>query len=63
MTVSPEEPEVQALLNSLTGVDLYKVMARRREPLLVPHYKLMNMEQLQEVRRILVLLFNYRRSL
>lgn len=47
--VEPDHSEVQALLNTLAGLDLNKVMARRKEPLVVPHYQLMSLEQLQQV--------------
>ena len=49
VAVEPDNAEVQALLLNLAGLDLHKVMARRKEPLLIPHYKLMTLEQLQEV--------------
>ena len=47
--VKPDHPEVQRLLNSLAGLDLDRVMAKRREPLVVPHYQLMTLEQLKQV--------------
>lgn len=47
--VKPSDPKVQALLSNLAGLDLTKLMARRQEPLIVPHYKLMTLEELQEV--------------
>ena len=49
VAVKPDDAQVKTLLASLAGLDLHKVMARRKEPLLVPHYKLMTLEQLQEV--------------
>ena len=49
VAVNPGDAEVQSLLVNLAGLDLHKVMARRKEPLLVPHYQLMTLEQLQEV--------------
>lgn len=49
VAVNPNHPEVQSLLGKLTGLDLNKVMARRKEPLVVPHYQLMTLEQLQNV--------------
>ena len=50
VAVTPDNPDVLALLNNLAGLDLNKVMARRKESLIVPRYQLMTLEQLQEVR-------------
>lgn len=49
VAVEPDNPEIVAILNSLAGLNLDRVMAKRREPLVVPHYQLMTLEQLQEV--------------
>lgn len=49
VAVTPDSPDVLVLLNNLAGLDLNKVMARRKEPLVVPRYQLMTLEQLQDV--------------
>lgn len=54
VAVEPNNPEVLRILNSLAGLDLNRVMAKRREPLVVPHYQLMTLEQLQQVRGLFV---------
>lgn len=51
VAVEPNNPEVLRILNSLAGLDLNRVMAKRREPLVVPHYQLMTLEQLQQVQK------------
>ena len=48
--VGADHPQIQSLLKSLCGLQLSKVMARRKEPLVVPRYQLMTFEQLQQVR-------------
>lgn len=50
MAVKPDHPRVQELLNNMSGLDLSKVMAARKEPLVVPHYQLLTLEELQKVR-------------
>lgn len=49
VAVDPSHPQAKSLLNNLGGLNLNKVMERRKEPLLVPYYKLMTLEQLEEV--------------
>ena len=50
MNVSIKDDRVQELLTTLTGMDFDLVFAPRHEPLTVPHYKLMTLKQLKEVR-------------
>jgi hypothetical protein len=54
VAVAPDDPEVLRLLNSMAGLDLNRVMAKRREALVVPHYQLMTLEQLQQVSLFIV---------
>lgn len=48
--MSVKDDRVQKLLSKLTGTDFDRVFAPRAEPLAVPHYKLMTLEQLKQVR-------------
>ena len=47
--VSAQDEEVQQLLLQMTGMDLDKIFAPRKEALVLPHYKLMNEQQVEEV--------------
>ena len=47
--VSVQDERVQSLLTQLTGMDLDKVFAARKEPLRPPTYKLLTREQLEKV--------------
>ncbi len=47
--VSSEDERVQDLLARMTGMDFEKVFAPKKEPLKLPKYKLMSMEELEEV--------------
>ena len=49
MGINPGDPKVMSLLNNLVELDLDKGIIKRVEPLVLPHYKLMTLEQLQEV--------------
>lgn len=49
VAIEPDNPQVLRLLSRLSGLDLDKVMAKRREPLVVPHYQLMSLEELEQV--------------
>ena len=40
---------MQKLLSRMTGLDLDKVFAPRKEPLVLPRYRLMNKAQLEKV--------------
>lgn len=51
-SVDADNPQAQSLLKSLCGLQLNKVMARRKEPLVVPRYQLMTFEQLELVRTV-----------
>ena len=48
-SVFPSDPRAQLLLNNLAGLDVEKVLPRRKEPLVVPRYKLMTLDELDEV--------------
>ena len=48
-SVSVQDERVQALLSQLTGMDLDKVFAARKEPLMPPTYKLLTLEELEKV--------------
>ena len=49
--VSVQDERVQALLVQLTGMDLNKVFAARKEPLRPPTYKLLTKKELEKVER------------
>lgn len=51
VAIEPDDAKVQRLLNNLAGLELKKVMIKRKEPLIPPHYQLMTLEQLQQVRK------------
>ena len=48
--VHVQDERVQTLLSQLTGLDLDKVFTPRKEPLQLPTYKLMTMEELEKVK-------------
>ncbi|XP_064382419.1 small ribosomal subunit protein mS22-like isoform X2 [Halichondria panicea] len=47
--VGPNDERVQELLLRMTGMDFDKVFAAKKEPLKLPQYRLMTMEELKEV--------------
>ena len=49
VAIESGNPEVLRLLTKLSGLNLDRVMAKRREPLVVPHYQLMTLEELEHV--------------
>ena len=49
MAVEATDPRVQELLNSLAIPDVSKVLGSKVEPLRVPHYKLLTLEELEKV--------------
>ena len=46
-----DDDRVQELLLRMTGMDLDRVFATRKEPLMTPHFRLMSEAQLKRVRR------------
>lgn len=49
MSVDPGDPAVQQLLDSLAIPDVPKVLKTKIEPLRVPYYKLLTLEELEKV--------------
>lgn len=48
VAASAQDKQVQKLLSRMTGLDLDKVFAPRKEPLVLPRYRLMNKAQLEK---------------
>lgn len=55
--VEPTDERVQELMLRMTGMDFDKVFAPRKEPLLLPKYKLMTLEELEKVARKILISF------
>ena len=49
VSVCPDDSRVQELILRMTGMDFDKVFTPHREPLSLPKYKLMTLEELKKV--------------
>ena len=47
--MGPDDERVQELILRMTGMDFDRVFAPRKEPLSLPKYKLMTLEELEKV--------------
>jgi len=55
VAVKASDPQVKDLLNSLAIPDVSKVLKSKVEPLRVPYYKLLTMEELEKVIHLLLI--------